>query len=407
MRRFAPTILACLAILLCSASEADPQSKAFSQWSFDDNTARVLYTIGSREVTRLPQYQYNPDLSALLGAHLQQTLGVSQDGETCAAGVPEKKLARAGYLRFQIEFACPRPLARPTVTIGAMFPYAGSHVHFAKFKVADKPIFEYLYTRGKPAYTIDLLAEEGAATPVSGAWTVFATYISLGFEHILIGLDHIAFLLTLLLMANRLRDVLLIVTGFTIGHSITLSLAVLQIATPDIMVVEALIGFTIALVAAENIAVQTGSSARIALVSASLFGVFALAAAFSHRGPPVISMLGLMLFCLCYLNLSDSVAKALKLRPAITTLFGLIHGFGFASVLMEVGLPQQRILPALFGFNIGVELGQIAIVLAISSVGVLLHRWMRPASITLGNEMLSAALCGLGLFWFVQRSFYA
>ena len=408
MRPIIALSLYCLSLLLASHAVADPQSKAFSQWRFHDNIAQLSYTIASREVTRIPEYQYNPDLSALLAKHLQQSVTVMQNDHYCTASTPEIKNAKAGYERVQMQFECPQALRRPSISIHTMLPYIGSHVHFAKFKIAGKPSFEYLYTSRNPTYIIELEAGDSSeAAPSTGAWEVFATYSYLGFEHILIGIDHIAFLFTLLLMANRLRDVLWIVTGFTIGHSITLSLAVLQLASPNIMVVEAMIGFTIALVAAENVAAQTGTSKRVAMVAALLCALMALAAGFSHYGPPVLSLLGLALFSLCYLNLSDSKQKALKLRPAITTLFGLIHGFGFASVLMEVGLPQQRVLPALFGFNVGVEFGQIAIVLTISALGLLWRRWMRPQGIIFSNELLSAALCGLGLFWFVQRSFYA
>jgi hypothetical protein len=408
MRRVTAMALCCLSLLLSTGLLADPQSKAFSQWIFQDTSARVVYTIPSREVTRIPEYQYNQDLSTLLAKHLGQTLAVVQNGQPCKATRPATKSAKSGYERVQITFDCPELLLRPTVIIQAMFPYSGSHVHFAKFKVEGKPVFEYLYTRRNPSYVIELQAgDDSEATPSSGAREVFASYIFLGFEHILVGIDHIAFLFTLLLMAQRLRDVLWIVTGFTIGHSITLSLAVLQLASPNIMLVEAMIGFTIALVAAENVAAQSGTSARVALVAALLCAILAVAAAFSHHGPPVLSLMGLTLFCLCYLNLSSSKEKALKLRPAMTALFGTIHGFGFASVLMEVGLPQQRILPALLGFNVGVELGQIAIVLTISAIGLVLRRWLQPGGIALGNELSSAALCGLGCFWFVQRGFFA
>lgn len=397
-----------IALLFANTAHGDPQSKAFSQWQFADNSARLTYTIASREATRIPEYQFNADLSAVLAEHLQQTVSVQQDGIDCAASQPQKKRSKPGYERFSMTFTCPHALQNPKVIIRTLFPYAGSHVHFAKFKVANRPVFEYLYTGNKSAYDIPLVEPDPLAeAPVSDAWAVFATYVYLGFEHILIGIDHIAFLFTLLLMAARLRDVLLIVTGFTLGHSITLSLAVLQWASPNIMVIEALIGFTIALVAAENIAAQTGSSRRIASIAAALFAVLAMVTALSHRGPPLLSLLGLALFCLCYLRLSDSRDKALRLRPAVTTLFGLIHGFGFASVLMEVGLPQQRILPALFGFNLGVEFGQVAIVLAITALGLILRRYISNARVALGTEMLSAILCGLGMFWFIQRSYYA
>lgn len=401
-------LLLILTLVWAANANADPQSKSYSNWTFKDNTARMVYTIAAREATRLPEYQRNPDLNGVLATHLYNTVTLKQNGLPCGKAFPEQISAKPGYIQLAMTFDCPSEITSADITINTLFPHAGSHVHFAKFRIADAPVFEYLYTPNQSTYSITTEADDESGGHASGTsgMTVFATYIYLGFEHILIGLDHIAFLFTLLLITSRLKHVLFIVTGFTIGHSVTLSLAVLELATPNIMVVEALIGFTIALVAAENIAVQTGSSRQVALVSAALFALFAASTAFSHSGPPLASALGLALFCLCYLTLSNTEDRALKLRPALTLLFGLIHGFGFANVLLEVGLPQQRILPALFGFNIGVELGQIAIVLVIAAVGIVVRRTIPAFSknSSLGTELLSALLCGLGLFWYVQRS---
>jgi hypothetical protein len=393
-------------VTFCTTLLADPQSKAFSQWHFNTHSATLVYTIAGSELARIKDSQLQTDKSELLITHLQHTVGVAQQGQDCTVGQPESLRAKPGFARVQIRFDCPVALDTVTISIRSMFTYSPSHVHFAKFKLPNRPVFEHLYTSRSPAYTLELHAGNSAnRSTIDASWSVFTSYVLLGFEHILLGIDHIAFLLTLLLLAHRLRDLLLLVTGFTLGHSITLSLAVLQLVTPDIMVVEALIGFTIALVAAQNIAVGTGTSPQLAVVSALLCAGLAMAAALSHRGPPVVSLLGLALFCLCYLRLGTSAQQVLRWRPALSILFGLIHGFGFASVLMEVGLPQQRLLPALLGFNIGVEIGQVAIVAALVALGLLLKRQLRPGSIVLGRQLLSAALCGVGVFWMVQRSF--
>ena len=133
-----------------------------------------------------------------------------------------------------------------------------------------------------------------------------------------------------------------IVSGFTLGHSIILSLATLGMATPNMMVVEAMIGFTVALVAIENISSQTANAKQDATICA---GLLTLLSAFASIGPSWLTLAGLTLFTFCFLRLSDSVDKALAMRPMVTTCFGLIHGFGFANVLLEVGLPEQRIIP--------------------------------------------------------------
>jgi hypothetical protein len=230
-------------------------------------------------------------------------------------------------------------------------------------------------------------------------------YVQLGIQHIVSGYDHLAFLLSLILLAARFRDVALIITGFTIGHSLTLSLAVLGFAKPNLPVIEALIGFTIALVAAENIGVTTRSNKTLAGVAGATLGTLAVVAAVAGIGPPVATLAGLALFSACYLALSDTPRLALRLRPAATVLFGLVHGFGFASVLIELGIPKDRLLVGLFGFNVGVEIGQLMIVGILWIGGVLLLRRIVGLERRLAADAASAVLCGLGLFWFFERAY--
>jgi hypothetical protein len=173
----------------------------------------------------------------------------------------------------------------------------------------------------------------------------------------------------------------------------------------NLPLIEALIGFTIALVAAENVGVTTHSNRTLAGVAGATLGTLAVVAAVAGIGPPVATLAGLALFSACYLALSDTPRLALRVRPAATVLFGLVHGFGFASVLLELGIPRDRLLVGLFGFNVGVEIGQLMIVVALSLVGVLVLRWIVRFERRLATDAVSAALCGLGLFWFFQRAY--
>jgi hypothetical protein len=193
------------------------------------------------------------------------------------------------------------------------------------------------------------------------------------------------------------------VTGFTIGHSLTLSLAVLGLVEPHVPVIEALIGFTIALVAAENVGSTAHASRLVARVGAGACAALVVVRVCTGIGLPVTTLVGLTLFSLCYLTLSDTAATAVRLRPALTVLFGLIHGFGFASVLMEVGLPRDRMLGALLGFNVGVELGQLAIVGLLWATGLVVTRGLSRGAREWSAALLSSGLCALGVFWFVGR----
>ena len=118
---------------------------------------------------------------------------------------------------------------------------------------------------------------------------------------------------------------------------------------------------------------------------------------------PAVTLAGLALFVGCYFALLDRVPRPERLRWAVALLFGLIHGFGFAGVLLEADLPPDRLLAALFGFNAGVELGQVGLVAVVWPLWRLLGR--APAARRLAVEAGSALAAGLGLFWFVSRAY--
>ena len=276
----------------------------------------------------------------------------------------------------------------------AFFDLAPSHVHYARIRGGTGAVAEYLFTDAERRHTV---SAEDSVEP-SGEAASFGAYLRLGVEHILAGIDHLAFLAALLLLCRRLRDVVWMATGFTLGHSVTLSLAVLGVVEPDVPVIEALIGFTIALVAAENVGVTTGSSRGIAWLGGAGLALFALVALFLGVGPPARTLVGLALFTVCYLPLAGTPEAATRLRPLLTVVFGLIHGFGFASVLIEIGMPPGRLASALFGFNVGVEIGQLAVVAVLWGVGLGLARFFKPGQARLAVEVLSSGLCALGLY---------
>ncbi len=184
---------------------------------------------------------------------------------------------------------------------------------------------------------------------------IFWTYLRVGFEHIIpLGFDHILFIVSLYLLEPRLKPVLLQATAFTVAHSITLGLAMYGLISPPPDIIEPIIALSILFVAIENILVSKLNPWRVAIV----FG------------------------------------------------FGLVHGMGFASVLTGLGLPRRLFLESLLAFNVGVELGQVAVILlAWGLVGYWFGRkpWYKqrvvvPASVVIG---LIAA------YWTVERVFFA
>ncbi|BAY07658.1 HupE/UreJ family protein [Calothrix sp. NIES-2098] len=185
---------------------------------------------------------------------------------------------------------------------------------------------------------------------ISGSlWQQVSSFVVLGVEHILSGYDHVLFLISLLMVGGGLGYLLKVVTAFTISHSVTLSLAVLNIVTLPVQFVESAIALTIVYVAVENF------------------------------------------WC-----------KSLRWRWLLTFSFGLIHGLGFAGVLKEINIPQSNLAVSLASFNIGVEIGQLAIVLTAFFVLRVLQK--QPWELTF-RRFVSACIIAVGLFWFVQRAF--
>jgi hydrogenase/urease accessory protein HupE len=184
---------------------------------------------------------------------------------------------------------------------------------------------------------------------------VAATYLNLGVEHILLGVDHLLFVLALLILVKRTRRLVATVTAFTVAHSITLALATLGLVHVPSKPVEATIALSIVFVALEIIRRREGQD-----------GI-------TSRAPWIVAF-----------------------------IFGLLHGFGFAGALSEVGLPQNHIPAALFFFNVGVEVGQIAFIAVVVTLIALVRRF--PLRMPRWAELVPPyAIGSVAMFWVVQR----
>ena len=198
--------------------------------------------------------------------------------------------------------------------------------------------------------------QSGTAVPSRpSAWGVAGTYLTLGVEHILMGIDHLLFVLALMLLTTGTWRLVKTVTAFTVAHSITLGLATLGIVDVPSKPVEAVIALSIVFVAAEIVQ--------------------------SRRG---------------------RAGLAAQMPWIVAFTFGLLHGFGFAGALSEVGLPEAHIPVALLFFNLGVEAGQLLFVAAVIALVAAARRmrmaWPRWAELT-----PPYAIGGLAMFWVIQR----
>lgn len=269
---------------------------------------------------------------------------ITQAGASCEGEVTGQ--AEKGEHRvFELRWRCP--------------PGGGALRYEASLFQEIDPASKHMVTAAGDVSRFALLSvqqrtvELGARPTDWGA--VLARYFLSGVEHILIGFDHIAFIIAAVAWGRRLWPLVRVVTAFTIAHSITLALAALDLVTLPSAWVEAAIAASIVYVAVENFRVRS----------------------LAHRG-------------------------------WVTFAFGLVHGFGFASVLRDYGLPEDALIPALAAFNVGVEAGQIAVVAVALAVLVAVERkWLRrPAEDAADPRVVKAVSAGialLGVIWFVER----
>lgn len=256
--------------------------------------------------------------------------------------------ARAGELRIR----------------GQLFPYDPQHQTFIN-----------IYESGALRHQAILSGDRQETRYFAGSWqgvgAVVATFLSAGIEHIIIGPDHVLFLVGLLLLGGSVGRLAIIVSAFTVGHSITLSLAALGVLAAPGQLIEPLIALSIIFVGVDNLLVQRE------VLSARVPGAGVPGA------PPMM-------------------ARARDIRAWVAGVFGLIHGFGFASVLADFGLPSSALAWSLLSFNAGVEIGQLAIVLLVATALAAVRR--RSSRLT-QRLVLAGSLIIIvaGGYWFVER----
>ena len=272
-----------------------------------------------------------------------------------------------------------------------------THSHIARYIYDLNLSTEKLFTTQTKTWNLkDIYSSKESSVNSS-----FKEYVLLGIKHISTGYDHLAFLFGLLLLNQRLKRLVLAITGFTLGHSLTLSLAVLDLVRPVNSFIEALIGFSIALLGLEFLIRHSKSnSTYVKNISYFLFLFLLLYFIFSG-GSNSLGLVGLFIFSFCYLTLvSKNLSSFFSLF--IASIFGLIHGFGFGGFLFDVGFSEDNILKTLFGFNLGVEIGQlmamslfILIIFGISKLDIKNKEYINP--------LLATFLVTLGTYWFVYR----
>ncbi len=390
---------ALLAIGWAASAAAHTRSESFSTWRLDGRRVVVVFTVSAHRATLLSALAAPGEAAApladRLAGHLEATLTVHQGPSPCAGAPPRPLPAAPGYLRQRLEFTCPADVRlRPTqITVGAFFDRAAGHVHLARVEDPSGAGFERALDGERPAFVI----------PPRGAGSGVGDVLILGFTHVLGGPDHLAFLAALLLACAGVRALVGVVTAFTIGHSLSLALVVLGRIEPHGPSVEALIGASIALAACEALSARWPIPRRLPLALAgALVAAMAAAHGLGVSALPAPVWLGLAAF-VGFSGFAPAPGRAPRSGWALAMAFGLVHGAGFADALRALALDGPALLGGLLAFNVGVELGQLVVVLPLWLIGVTVARRAGPA----GGRLVApsaAGLVGLGVFWFVERA---
>jgi|SRR5579871_466890 len=400
--RVGTTILFLLAWIAFGAIPAFAHTKSETQsvWRIVGTTVHVAFTIPEIELPRLAHPDRTPISDGELADYVRRNVTVLEGGMVCKRSEDVRAVgATQGFRRFEFAYTC-NDAAKMAIHSSAFFDIVPTHITYAQVITEKGDLISQILT---PEQRTLALASASGESPLQNA--SFLQYIAMGIDHIFTGYDHQAFLLALVLLSSRLRDLIFVITGFTIGHSISLSLAVTGIIRPHAEYIDSLVGLTIALIAAENIADSAHRRGTIALAFGGIMLAFALANFAGLSGLPFYLVVGAAIFATNYMMMAGFIRDAARLRLLVTLVFGTIHGFSFAANLLEMKLPAGRLAELLVGFNVGVEIGQLAVV-GVILFGLGLLRYFKltlPRPITV--DVLSAVLVALGLYWFVSRGY--
>jgi HupE / UreJ protein len=290
-----------------------------------------------------PVERLRAEVPDALARAIAGTVAAARESGPCGLEAASGRPEASDGARFSLAFRCPGAREAVRLGLGFVARMPPGHLHLARAASGG----------AEQQHVVD--ARDGGFTVEARVawWPTTARYVALGIEHILTGWDHLAFLVGLLLAGGGLRALVRTVTSFTVGHAITLTLATAGAVSPPSSLVEPLIAASVVAVAVDNLRPLRRGTAGLG------------------RGWP------------------------------LALAFGLVHGFGFAGALAELGLPRAGLATALASFNLGVELGQAAVVglvfpaLALLRRSPLFERRFLPAASTLVG--------GAGLVWLAQR----
>ena len=388
-------LLCCSLLILCSiCSEAHNRSESYSKFNLTSNeqgmAIQVTGSIKQDIFNNLNPTAHFQSYESLV-TYLDKAIN---PGSSCKLNesVEINENISLGVLKFVWSFQC---LQIPESISMSLFQDLGvTHTHIARGVIDGQSVPEFMFASTQDAWVIGLPGESNVNQ------SSYFGYFKSGVQHILSGWDHLTFLLGLLLLFTG-RFLIIAITGFTIGHSLTLGLGAMNVLRVHSEIIETLIGFSILLLAVEYFLKHAFEINKLIKNLALSFCAFLPLTIFGSLDP--ILIVGLALFLTFYLSLTNHYSNP-WLPLMVTIFFGLIHGLGFASSIAESGIPQDRLLPIILSFNIGVEVGQLAVAFTLLAFLKLTKTYFRFSDFNYLHGAMGAFVFSMGTFWFISRA---
>ena len=388
-------LLCCSLLILCSiCSEAHNRSESYSKFNLTSNeqgmAIQVTGSIKQDIFNNLNPTSHFQSYESLV-TYLDKAIN---PGSSCKLNesVEINENISLGVLKFVWSFQC---LQIPESISMSLFQDLGvTHTHIARGVIDGQSVPEFMFARTQDSWVIGLPGESNVNQ------SSYFGYFKSGVQHILSGWDHLTFLLGLLLLFTG-RFLIIAITGFTIGHSLTLGLGAMNVLRVHSEIIETLIGFSILLLALEYFLKHAFEINKLIKNLALSFCAFLPLTIFGNLDP--ILIVGLAVFLTFYLSLTNHYSNP-WLPLMVTIFFGLIHGLGFASSIAESGIPQDRLLPIILSFNIGVEVGQLVVAFTLLAFLKLTKTYFRFSDFNYLHGAMGAFVFSMGTFWFISRA---
>lgn len=378
-------ICVCLFLYVVSAiSFAHVAGVTDTAINLNANSIHLVYTLPVDNINEFTEQQKNELVSTITKGFVVENL-IDNRSEICHGKfITRSKLDNIESDQFHIRYICSEPLNSLSISYSLFLAIDEKHENYVRLSIAGRSQ-SFTFSTDKTIHVLpikkllagwrvklnehnipnaDTLLTQNKSSNGMGFYELLLQsthYVLIGVEHILLGYDHVLFLICLLLLPLHFRSVIIIATSFTLAHSITLALSVLDVFSLPASYVEALIALSIVYVAIENIRVLKQQDSR--------------------------------------LTTTNKVTVSWQRRSVVTFLFGLLHGFGFSYVLKEIGL-GDHVTGSLLFFNLGVELGQLFIIAICFPILWCAFRKTWGAKLAISLSVLVGLM---GLFWLIER----